>query len=104
MPAAPPAAAAGQRTSKLRRQVLSLPIKLVAAEAGFFPPGPLTFLADMLRETRRRKGKKGHKGRKREGRQIRRSQNSTVTKHRLRTVETREKVKAKPDVRHHCDD
>ena len=27
--------------------LLSIPIKLVAAEAGFLPPGPLTLLADI---------------------------------------------------------
>jgi hypothetical protein len=28
--------------------IVSLPIKFVAAEAGFFPPGPWTDFADML--------------------------------------------------------
>lgn len=28
--------------------MLGVPIKFVAAEAGFFPPGPLTLLADIV--------------------------------------------------------
>ena len=54
---------------KLHGQILALPIKLVAAEAGFFLPGPLTFFADILIKARRHRKVKDKKA---EGRMRRR--------------------------------
>lgn len=53
MPAAPPAARTSQSTASEPRRLPDssidhLPIKLVAAEAGFLPPGPCVDFADML--------------------------------------------------------
>ena len=46
-------AAAGYFTSQnhdcTANWTLDIPIKFVAAEAGFLPPGPLTLLADIVR-------------------------------------------------------
>ena len=49
MPAPPPAVDC-QPGSSVANWVFGIPIKLVAAEAGFLPPGPLTLLADMTQE------------------------------------------------------
>ena len=47
MPAPPPALGLHQPLpGSIRHRVI--PMRFVAADAGFFPPGPLTLLADML--------------------------------------------------------
>ena len=43
---------------------MGVPIKFVAAEAGFFPPGPLTLLADIMMIIRDTGGQK-EEGKKR---------------------------------------
>ena len=41
----------------LRNSLLGVPIKFVAAEAGCFPPGPLTLLADIMETGQKEKQK-----------------------------------------------
>ena len=56
MPAPPPAAAACQLMHRPCPRILAVPIRLVAAEAGFFLSDPLTLFADILKGARRRRG------------------------------------------------
>ena len=52
MPAVPPAIRGYQCCHHCHVKEKVLPIRFVAAEAGFLPPGPLTFLADIEDATR----------------------------------------------------
>ncbi len=49
IPAPPPAVNTSQHALAKQHRIpkLTVPMRLVAAEAGFLPPGPLTFFADM---------------------------------------------------------
>lgn len=48
MPAPPPAAKIYQHVLMHNRYDLFVPMRFVAAEAGFLPPGPFTFFADIV--------------------------------------------------------
>ena len=48
MPAPPPAATIYQHVLMRNLHDLFVPMRFVAAEAGFLPPGPFTFFADMM--------------------------------------------------------
>jgi len=51
MPAPPPAAKVHQYALRHNAYYSIVPMRFVAAEAGFFPPGPFTFFADIVGNT-----------------------------------------------------
>ena len=48
MPAPPPAGEVRQYVLRATVRISTVPIRLVAAEAGFFPPWPFPFFADIV--------------------------------------------------------
>ena len=101
MPAPPPAAVACQLKHILFPRNFAVPIKLVAAEAGFFLPDPLTLFEDILTGARRRRGYwKGqwHRAKRQDDQET-----LTVKRPQLRMAVDKQRMRGRFDVRDHSD-
>ena len=81
--------------------IFAVPIRLVAAEAGIFLPGPLALFADILKGARRRREnwKTQWQGVKRQEDQ----ETLAVESPQLRVAVGKQKVRGRFDVRDHSD-